>query len=397
MAVNNLWTHYQPVRICSGPLQQTLLPALQLVLSAQHSKTQTSVLLITTAGFTKRGMTAQLAQWLFPVQLLVIDQVTANPDIDTIDSWLEQYASYPVAAVIGLGGGSAMDAAKAVALMLKGTRTENTSLDKLFRTKSISQPQARLPLLLIPTTAGTGSEVTPFATIWDYRYKQKHSLTGPSVYPDVALLDASLTLSLPADETLYSGLDALSHSLESLWNKHRSPMSEAYARQAIALLASHFTTALTSPSCLTARQGMQTASMLAGLAISITRTAIAHAISYPLTSHYAVPHGLACSFTLPGLLEMVQTTAELSHLSSTLQQATSLLQQLPLYHALQAKVDFTHILSRTDEMFHPDRAGNFILPFSASDLVNLLQRSEVLLKSAAVPAELIALLPQPSQ
>ncbi len=392
MPVANIWTHHQPVRICSGPLRQTLQPALRMLLSAEQIKAQAAVLLVTTAGFTKRGITAQLAEWLFPLPLLIIDEVTANPDIDSIDSWINQYATLQVAAVIGLGGGSAMDAAKAVALMLSQAETTPAPLDQLFRAKQISQPDSRLPLLLIPTTAGTGSEVTPFATIWDNKQKQKFSLSGPAVYPDVALLDASLTLSLPADETLYSGLDALSHSLESLWNKHRTPISEAYAQQAIALLARHFSTALTSPSDLAARQAMQTASLLAGLSISTTRTAIAHAISYPLTSHYAVPHGLACSFTLPALLEMVQASAELNHLQPTLGKASDLLRQLPLYQALLAKVDFTQIYSRTDEMFHPDRAANFILPFAAPDLIALLQRSEALLKTAPVPPELIALI-----
>jgi len=392
MPATHNWTHHQPVRICSGPLQQTLPAALKMLLAPEHIKAPASVLLVTTAGFTKRGITAQLSEWLHPLQLLIIDQVTANPDIDSIDDWLNQYAGQPIAAVIGLGGGSAMDAAKAVALMLSLAETTRAPLDQLFRAKKISQPTCRLPLLLIPTTAGTGSEVTPFATIWDDKQKQKFSLSSPAVYPDVALLDACLTLSLPAIETLYSGLDALSHSLESLWNKHRTPISEAYALQAINLLASYFSTALTSPSDLTARQAMQTASLLAGLAISTTRTAIAHAISYPLTSHYAVPHGLACSFTLPALLEMVQASAELKHLQPTLLLASDLLRKLPLYQALMAKVNFMQIYSRTDEMFHPDRAANFILPFAAADLIALLQHSEVLLKTAPTQSELIALI-----
>lgn len=394
MSTTDIWTHHQPIRISNGPLQETLLASLKLILPTEQIKPQDSIVLITTAGFTKRGITAQLAEWLSPLKLLVIDEVTANPDIDTIDSWINHYSQHPIAAVIGLGGGSAMDAAKAMAVMQSLAKSENSPLNKLFREKSIKQPNSRLPLLLIPTTAGTGSEVTPFATIWDNRHKQKYSLTSDSVYPDVALLDASLTLTLPADETLYSGLDALSHSLESLWNKHSTPISEAYAKQAIALLATHFTTALITPSNFAARQGMQMASLLAGLAISTTKTAIAHAISYPLTSHYALPHGLACSFTLPALLEMVQSSINFAHLGDTLRQAQSLLQQLPLNEALQAKISFSQIYSHTNEMFHPDRAGNFIMPFAASDLLKLLQHSEVLLKTARVSAELSALLQQ---
>lgn len=381
MAENNLWTHYQPVRICSGPLQQTLLPALQQALPAQYSKTQALVLLITSVGFTKRGITAQLEKWLSPLQLLIIDQVTANPDINSIDVWLKKYASRPIKAVIGLGGGSAMDAAKAMAVMYPLVKTESSPLNALFREKSIKQPNSRLPLLLIPTTAGTGSEVTPFATIWDRQHKQKYSLSGHSVYPDSALLDASLTLTLPADETLFSGLDALSHSLESLWNKHRTPISEAYAQQAVRLLTQHFINALLSPADLAARQAMQTASLLAGLAISITRTAIAHAISYPLTSHYGVPHGVACSFTLPALIELVQAADALPQHSETLRQAQTLLQQLPLAQALQTKVCFSQLHTHSAEMFHPDRAGNFLLPFDALSLQQLLIRSEQLLRT----------------
>jgi phosphonate metabolism-associated iron-containing alcohol dehydrogenase len=391
MPAANIWTHHQPVRICSGPLQQTLQPALKMLLSPEQLAAQASILLVTTAGFTKRGITAQLREWLFPQPLLIIDQVTANPDIDSIDSWLKQYAAQPVAAVIGLGGGSAMDAAKAVALMLSQAETTPAPLDQLFRAKQIRQPACRLPLLLIPTTAGTGSEVTPFATIWDNKQKQKFSLSGSAVYPDVALLDASLTLSLPANETLYSGLDALSHALESLWNHHRTPLSEAYARQAIELLSRHFVTALSQPDHLMARQGMQNASLLAGLAISITRTAIAHAISYPLTSHYGLPHGVACSFTLPALIEQVQQSAVLPELNSSFDTAQQLLQQLPLQQVLTARVSFSQIQAHQAEMFHPDRAGNFILPFDAAALQHILQRSEQLLSLARVQPELTAL------
>lgn len=388
------WTHYQPVRICNGALQDTLLPSLQLLLPSESITNLPCVLLVTSAGFTRRGLNTTLAEWIHPLQLVIIDNITANPDIDSLDSWISQYAAKSIAAVIGLGGGSAMDAAKALAIMLTSAQTQTAPLDKLFRKQDISQPTSRLPLILIPTTAGTGSEVTPFATIWDHKHKQKHSLSGQIVYPDVALLDANLTLSLPSDETLYSGLDALSHSLESLWNKHRTPISEACARQAIELLTEHFITALQSPANLTARQAMQTASMLAGLAISVTRTAIAHAISYPLTSHYAVPHGLACSFTLPALLEMIKQNNALPHLTVTLERASTLLQQLPLYQALQARVSFAQIYNRTDEMFHPERAGNFIMSFDALALTQLLQRSEFLLKTAKVPPALAAIIPQ---
>lgn len=382
------WTHYQPVRIYTGSLQKQLRKALQQLLTEQQQPVK--LLLLTSAGFSRRGLTKQLGAWLAPHKVIVIDEVTANPDLDQVDQWLCQLAGQQITAVIGLGGGSVMDAAKAMAVLQPVAASHHAVLDSLFRQQNSSQPTSRLPLLLIPTTAGTGSEVTPFATLWDGRHKQKYSLSGAAVAPDAALLDANLTLSLPVDETLYSGLDTLSHSLESLWNRQRSPLSEAYARQAIELLNCNFITALTQPEKLTAREAMQSASLLAGLAISITRTAIAHSISYPLTSHYGLPHGVACSFTLPALIEQVQQSGLLPELSSSFNTAQQLLQQLPLQSVLAARVSFNQIQAHKAEMFHPDRAGNFILPFDATALQQLLERSEQLLKIAKVQPELTA-------
>lgn len=377
MSTTNLWIHHQPIRIYSGPLQDTLLSSLKLILTAEQTKPHCCIALITTAGFTKRGVTAKLAEWLYPLELLVMDEVTANPDIDTIDSWINHYSLQPVAAVIGLGGGSAMDAAKAIAVMQPLAKTESSPLNKLFREKSIKQPNSRLPLLLIPTTAGTGSEVTPFATIWDNRHKKKYSLSGPSVYPDAALLDASLTLSLPPDETLYSGLDALSHSLESLWNKNRTPVSEAYSRQAFRLIVQALSDVLDNPADIQtqSRTMMQQASLLAGLAIATTRTAVAHSMSYPLTSHYQVPHGIACSYILPGVLQVLKQNSESQFeylLDDLYEPAMQLLAQLPIMAKLENYVQWPQIEALLPEMDAKQRSGNFIMPVDAALLQRIL-------------------------
>jgi phosphonate metabolism-associated iron-containing alcohol dehydrogenase len=260
------------------------------------------VLLVTTEGFARRGLTQQLVQLLGSARVTVFDQITPNPQLDDLDRAAIQLRQAGIGSIVALGGGSVMDAAKVLAITL--TSTLDDPLADVFRRGGQLAGTPRLPLTAIPTTSGTGAEVTPFATVWDQTTHTKHSLAGEHMYPAHALLDPELTLSLPHEETLYPGLDAISHSLESIWNKNRTPISASFALQALALAAQALPIVLGHPSDLPARSRMQQASLLAGLAISQTRTAVAHSISYPLTSYFGVPHGLACSFTLPELLRL---------------------------------------------------------------------------------------------
>ena len=125
--------------------------------------------------------------------------------------------------------------------------------------------------------------------------------------PDKILLDPQLTLTLPRDITLFPGLDATSHALESIWNKNADRASNEIAYEALSLISKSLPQVLKRPSDLEARSSMQIASLLAGISINRTRSAIAHSISYPLTSRYSVPHGIACSFTLPYLIDLVRS------------------------------------------------------------------------------------------
>lgn len=284
------WSHHNPVRIVCAPLD-----TLAQHVTAQH------VLLVTTPGFLKRGVVQRVKDILAPRQVTVWDGVKPNPDLQDLDTATVSLRALDIGCVLGLGGGSALDAAKVLATTIPSP-TEPT-LRQVFRDKAATTWAPRLPLVAIPTTSGTGAEVTPFATVWDHEEHKKHSLSGDFVYPDVALLDATLTLTLGEEDTLYPALDAISHALESLWNKNCTPVSRAFAFQALALSNEALQLVMKEPKNLKGRQNLQTASVLAGLAISQTRTAIAHAISYPLTSHFGVPHGLACSFTLSQLLE----------------------------------------------------------------------------------------------
>lgn len=286
-----VWSYCNPVRIVSAPLE-----CLAQYVTGQH------LLLVTTPGFVRRGVTDQICKSLFPRRVTIWDRVKPNPDILDIDKATVELCHLGVEEVIGLGGGSALDAAKALATRLSSVKGQ--TLQQVFRNKAKGEWSTRLPLIAIPTTSGTGSEVTPFATVWDHELHKKYSITGDFLIPDLAFLDASLTLTLDSQNTLYPALDALSHSLESLWNKNCTPISRAYAFQALNLLIIELPKILKGSLGLKSRQDLQSASLMAGMAISQTRTAIAHSISYPLTTHFNIPHGLACSFTLPTLLNV---------------------------------------------------------------------------------------------
>jgi phosphonate metabolism-associated iron-containing alcohol dehydrogenase len=157
-------------------------------------------------------------------------------------------------------------------------------------------------LIAVPTTAGTGSEVTPWATIWDKAAGKKHSLHLPQTWPETAVIDPDLMLTLPAPVTVQSGLDALSHALESIWNVNHNPISDVYAVSAAREVIATLPALLASPGDRALRARMALAALQAGMAFSNTKTALAHSISYEMTLRFGLPHGIACSFTLPMVL-----------------------------------------------------------------------------------------------
>ena len=144
-----------------------------------------------------------------------------------------------------------------------------------------------------------------WGTIWDERTAGKHSISHPALYAETALLDPDLTLSVPHQTTVASALDALSHAMEAIWNRSANPVSDALATGAISLIPGALRSVVATPYDVVAREALLKGALLAGLAISSTRTALAHSISYPLTAELGLPHGIACSVTLPELLVAV--------------------------------------------------------------------------------------------
>jgi alcohol dehydrogenase class IV len=167
-----------------------------------------------------------------------------------------------------------------------------------------------VPGIFVPTTHGTASEVTMWGTVWDPSNEKKYSLSHPDLYPKVAILDPHLTVSLPLDISLTTSLDALSHSFEAIWNKHANDSSTAHAVKAIALILDYAVQLKKETGNLELREQLLTAAATAGLAFSATRTAAAHSISYPLTIHFGIPHGIAASISLIPLLRINRPAIE---------------------------------------------------------------------------------------
>ena len=296
----------------------------------------------------KRANLAQNIAKIFS-NIIIYDSVNPNPQLESLQSAkAELKGCYDV--VIALGGGSVLDSAKFFALQNEIV-VNNGSLEIVGEAKA-------MPFFACPSTAGTGSELTQWATIWDSKANIKYSLSHKCLYPQIAFYDIALLLSLPLNLSIHTTLDSLSHAVESIWNKNANPISTQYAKAAIELILENLpplyemltldskqileatnSTATTAEVSLsdfqgceafcaeTSHKGLSTskkqislkntkettqirrnlalACMQSALSFSNTQTALAHAISYPITMRFGVPHGLACSFTLPILLDCI--------------------------------------------------------------------------------------------
>ncbi|MDG2460267.1 MAG: iron-containing alcohol dehydrogenase [Luminiphilus sp.] len=238
----------------------------------------------------------------------VFSAVTADPSESVVLDALKASEASQVDGVIGLGGGSSMDVAKAVAVLAAGKQ----ELAELYGVDQVSG--GRLPLILIPTTAGTGSEVTPVAVITTGK-TTKAGISSAKLLPDAAVLDAELTVGLPAHVTAMTGIDAMVHAIEAYTSKvKKNPLSDMLARQSLSLLATHQRRVLTHPEDLVAREAMLLGATLAGQAFANAPVAAVHALAYPLGGHYHMPHGLTNALMLPAVLRFNASVSERDYL-----------------------------------------------------------------------------------
>lgn len=356
------WSYFNPVRVVISDIDE-----LVKYVSGQH------VLFVTTSGFNRRGMTTKILNLLKQKKITILDDVKPNPDIQYLENANEYLKLKGIDCVVAMGGGSVIDAAKVLATTLKNP--DISTLTQVFRYKREALWTSRLPLLVIPTTSGTGAEVTPFATIWDHACHGKYSMAAECLYPDLALLDFSLTATLGEDETLYPALDTISHALESLWNKNSTHISRGFAFDSLEMSTQSLPNILNDINNSVARQKLQMASLSAGLAISQTKTAIAHSISYPLTTYHGVPHGLACSFTLPILLKQnLKKLHNNEREERILKIVLTMIDSLNLGSRVIKYVSKANIMELRAYMINMERLRNYEGDFS-EDIEGLLNKS----------------------
>ena len=288
------WKNFEPVNIyfgrdCRGLLGKEVFKKKVLIVCSPRGrkKVESDTLLYSIISNAK--------------EIIWMDDVESNPDLDKLQVWINDLSLSKIDCIIGFGGGSAIDSAKAFSLALSPLIPKSSLQDLILNSSDINI-KSGIPLYAVPTTSGSGSEVTSYSTIWDYSERRKLSLTTPAIYPYASYIDPSLTDSLPYDFTLNTGLDAINQAAESIWNKNMTPISEIYAQKALQIGVDTLPSLLKALDNKLLRDKMSEASLFAGMAISCTRTSLCHSISYPITAHLGVPHGLACAFTMSAVL-----------------------------------------------------------------------------------------------
>ena len=259
-----------------------------------------NVLIITDAGIHKLGLTDRLEKVLTDssIPYILYDKTVANPTTVNVAEALELYHENNCQAIIGFGGGSSMDCAKAV-----GARVAKPH-QSLAKMKGILKVHKKLPLLIaVPTTAGTGSETTLAAVIVDAETRHKYAINDFPLIPRYAVLDPKVTLSLPPFITATTGMDALTHAVEAYIGNSTTPGTRKNARDAVQLIFENLDTAYTDGSNKEARRNMLRASYFAGCAFTKSYVGYVHAVAHSLGGQYNVPHGLANAVLLPYVLE----------------------------------------------------------------------------------------------
>ena len=229
--------------------------------------------------------------------LSIMTDVQPNPDYKDILELQKKFYSIneSVDYILAIGGGSVTDTAKAIAAF----KDKQEYLTDFVRNKKSPRVENPIKIIAIPTTSGTSSELTCWATIWDKEKNNKLSLAHKSLYAEKTIIDPSIMIDKPLCLTISTGLDALSHSMESIWNVNANPVSASHAIQASKLVLDNLPLLAKDLNNIELRSNIALACVHAGLAFSNTKTAIAHNLSYPITLNYGIQHGIACSFTLP--------------------------------------------------------------------------------------------------
>ena len=265
-----------------------------------------NIFVITDADLTKIELNKPIINQISKSSNLeVFDDVESDPSKKTLIKALKSAKNFKPTGILGFGGGSSMDIAKLISLLV-GTEQD---IENIWGVGNAKGP--RLPLVLIPTTAGTGSEVTPISII-TLEKDEKKGVSSPIILPDLAVLDPELTLNLPSDITAATGIDAMVHAIEAYTsnNQNNNPISKLLAIESLKLLGTSIETAVLDGHNIEARSNMLLGSMMAGQAFANSPVAAVHALAYPIGGIFHIPHGLSNSLVLPHVLKFNSTNAK---------------------------------------------------------------------------------------
>jgi len=366
-----MWQYHNPVKII---FTDKFITELTKIIDPEKK-----ILFICSRRFTKTTEYKQIENNLADFELFT--NIENNPSFVSCNLAIEFAKSLNPQTILAIGGGSVIDTAKAVRLSLM---TSSSSVEEMLE-NDLSYSH-NIEFIALPTTHGTASELTKWATIWNKEEKKKYSLSDNNNYPDYAIYDHHFVESLPLDVSLIATLDAFSHSFEALWNKNANPISDEFAIKAIKLILENIEQ-LSEQTTKETRINLLKATMFSGLAFSNTKTAAAHSISYPLTALYGIPHGIACSMTLliifklnyPFIKEKIdklmnQTSFDnIDDMWSFIKDFVSKKIKFSLSEYGITEKDLDHIVSQS---YNKDRMGNNIAKLESVDIKNIL--SEVL-------------------
>jgi len=252
-------------------------------------------LIITDPGVIQAGLLEGIEKSLQSVGIpfAIFDGVEPDPRIEVVEKSAEKAKKEGMDLIIGFGGGSSLDIAKVTSVMVANPG----KIDSFFGIDLV--PNLGVPVILIPTTAGTGSEVTPIAILSDTKEKLKKGIVSPTLFPEVALVDPKLTIGLPPSVTAFTGMDALTHAIEACYSVNATGLSDLLAIRAMELISKNLRMAYAYGENLSARSNMMEGSLLAGIAFANAGVGAVHAFAYPLGGEFHLAHGLTNTLMLP--------------------------------------------------------------------------------------------------
>ena len=367
------WYYEQPVKIFFGDHRINELE--NIIKKEQYKKG----ILVTSTHFIKNGFAGELLDQKKLKLSDIFSGFSPNPDVEEVDQLGRHLRKEKIDFIVAVGGGSVIDGAKAASVLIE----EQTSITKYHHTGE-KVPKKHLPLIAIPTTAGTGSEVTNVAVLTNRKRKIKAPIASESFYPQYAIVDPTLTYSMTSKLTASTGIDVLCHAIEGYWSRNHQPICDVMAVYAAKLVLKYLRIAYKDPNNQVAREKMAAASLIAGLAFGQPKTTASHACSFPLTNLYQIPHGEACGLTLDFFIRLNGTkdlrTRELASQLGFMdyQQFADMIEQLKRDLKLRTNLSDLHLNDETKKELirlshHPNLLNNPV-EISDQDLEQLYDR-----------------------